>query len=356
MSLLTRPLPGAGLAVRAGNLFAVCAEDDAAAEEVLALVGAVAAEGGDGTDLVRRAAAALEPARPACALAGPTTDGGVAVLVCGTATADLTAPQERIQISGPAPVWRVLTGPVDTVRLALPGAGAADPRTRLDAGVVTAAGIAAEPVSSGAAAPVEAATPARRPAPRQPDRDAPFQAVLLVPGYADEPPAEAPVHPTADTQSLIEGVYCKNEHFNDPALRYCQLCGISMAQRTQVTRLGPRPPLGIVLLDDGTTFRLDTDYVVGRDPHQDPDVGAGRARPLRITDGMSGVSRCHLRLALSGWNVQVVDLDSANGTYVATPGDAGPHRIAAGVPVTVRPGSRIAFGQRWLRYESHRNP
>jgi len=353
MSLLTRPLPGAGLAVRAGNLFAVCADDGAATEEVLALVGAVAAEGGDGAVLVRRAAAALEPARLACALAGPTADGGVAVLVCGTATADVTAPQERIQISGPAPVWRLLTGPVDTLRLALPGAGAAaDPRTRLEAGVVAAAGIVAEPVLH------DAATAVRRPAPapRQPDRDAPFEAVLLVPGYVEEPPAGPPVDPTAATQPLIEGVYCKNEHFNDPALRYCQLCGISMAQRTPVSRLGPRPPLGVVLLDDGTTFRLDADYVVGRDPHQDADVGSGRARPLRITDGMSGISRRHFRLALSGWDVQVVDLDSANGTYVAAPGDAGPHRIAAGTPVTVRPGSRITFGQRWLRYESHRNP
>jgi hypothetical protein len=355
MSLLTRPMPGPGLAVRAGNLFAVCADDGAAVEEVVALVGAVAAEGGDGADLVRRAAAALEPARPTCALAGPTVDGGVAVLVCGAATADVTAPQERVQISGPAPVWRILTGPLDALRLVLPEAGAADPRTRLDAGVVVAGGIVAEPVS---APPSDVAASVRRPtpAPRQPDRDAPFDAVLLVPGYADAPPDEPAVDGTADTECLIEGVYCKNEHFNDPALRYCQLCGISMAQRTAVSRLGPRPPLGVVLVDDGTTFRLDADYVVGRDPYQDPEVGAGRARPLRITDAMSGVSRRHLRLALSGWNVQVVDLESANGTYVAAPGDTGPHRIAAGVPVNLRPGSRITFGQRWLRYESHRNP
>jgi FHA domain len=360
MSLLTRPLPGPGLAVRAGDLFAVCADDGAGVPDVLALVHAVAAEGGDGADLVRRAADLLEPVRPACALAGLTGAGEVAVLVCGAATADVTGPQERIQLSGPAPVRRLVTGPVSTLRLALPEAGAADPRTRLDAGVVAAAGIAAElgQAAHFSLAPADAVVTARRPAtaPRQPDLAAPFESVLLVPGHAGAPPHGPPIDATAGTQPLIEGVYCKNEHFNDPALRYCQLCGISMAQLTQVTRLGPRPPLGVLLLDDGTTFRLDADYVVGRDPEQDPDVGAGRARALRITGAMSGVSRRHLRLALSGWNVQVIDLGSANGTYVTSSGDGGPHRIAVGVPVVIRPGSQVAFGRRWLRYESHRNP
>jgi len=358
MTLVTRPLPGPGLAVRAGDLFAVCADDGAGVGDLLALVGAVAAEGGDGADLVRRAADLLEPVRPACALAGPNGRGGVAVLVCGAATADVTGPQERIHLSGPAPVRRLVSGPVSALRLLLPGAGAADPRTRLDAGVVAAAGIAAELGSCVAAPSVDAVPAARRPAPvpRQPDPAAPFESVLLVPGHADAPPPESPIDATADTRSLVEGVYCKNDHFNDPALRYCQLCGISMAQLTQVTRLGPRPPLGVLLLDDGTTFRLDADYVVGRDPEQDPDVGGGRARPLRIADGMSGVSRRHLRVALSGWQVQVVDLHSANGTYVAPPRDGGPQRIETGVPVVIRPGSQIAFGRRWLRYESHRNP
>ena len=69
-----------------------------------------------------------------------------------------------------------------------------------------------------------------------------------------------------------------------------------------------------------------------------------------------GVSHLHALLVPHEGGWAVVDLDSANGTYVAAPGDTGPHRIAAGTPVTVRPGSRITFGQRWLRYESHRNP
>jgi len=188
---------------------------------------------------------------------------------------------------------------------------------------------------------------------RQPDRSAPFEAVLLLPGYAVAP---VPVAPRDEpTPLLVEGVHCANGHFNDPAVPYCQLCGISMAQLTHVTALGPRPPLGVLLLDDGATFRLDADYVVGREPHRDPAVARG-ARPLRVAAPASGVSRQHLRITLAGWSVHVVDLGSANGTLVEPPRAPRPRRLDPGVPAEIRPGTRVAFGLRWLRYESHRNP
>jgi hypothetical protein len=188
--------------------------------------------------------------------------------------------------------------------------------------------------------------------PRQPDPRAPFESVLLVPGAADAP--TVPDGPR-DRPCLVEGVHCANGHFNDPSLRYCQLCGISMAQLTQVTTLGPRPPLGLLLLDNGATFRLDADYVVGRDPHRDPLAASG-TRALRVTGPVSGVSRQHLRITLTGWTVNAVDLGSVNGTYVQSPGDAQPLRLAPRVPVEIRPGTQVVFARRWLRYESHRNP
>ncbi|MEJ3742498.1 FHA domain-containing protein [Actinomycetes bacterium KLBMP 9797] len=186
---------------------------------------------------------------------------------------------------------------------------------------------------------------------RQPDPHAPFEAVLLVPGAGDEPTVRYDEPPPI----LVEGVHCANGHFNDPALRYCQLCGISMAQLTHVTRLGPRPPLGVLLLDDGATFRLDADYVVGRDPHRDPVVAAG-SRALRLSGAVSGVSRRHLRVRLTGWTVSAVDLGSVNGTYLDLPGEPRPRRLEPGVPAEIRPGTQVTFGTRWLRYESHRNP
>ncbi len=157
-----------------------------------------------------------------------------------------------------------------------------------------------------------------------------------------------------DTAVLVEGALCKNGHFNDPDLRYCQRCGISMAQLTIATRLGPRPTLGLLLLDDGSTYQLDRDYVLGRAPESHRSVQVGQARPVRIAEG-SGVSRVHLAVRLLGWRVDVVDLHSANGTFVQPPGVAVPRRLDPAERVTVQPGTRIGFGRRWLRYESHRS-
>ncbi|MCW6006795.1 FHA domain-containing protein [Micromonospora sp. CPCC 205371] len=187
--------------------------------------------------------------------------------------------------------------------------------------------------------------------PRQPDPTAPFEAVLLIPGAGEAPT----VRYDGPSVVLVEGVHCANGHFNDPALRYCQLCGISMAQLTHVTTLGPRPPLGVLLLDDGATFRLDADYVVGRDPHRNPAVAAG-SRALRVSGAVSGVSRHHLRISLDGWTVRATDLGSVNGTHVEVPGESGPRRLDPGKPAEIPPGTRVRFGSRWLRYESHRNP
>ena len=187
------------------------------------------------------------------------------------------------------------------------------------------------------------------------DPAAPFVAVLLGPGAEALELAELPA-PVLDMRPKVLGVLCRNDPFNDPSLRYCSVCGISMAQQTLVQHEGPRPPLGVLLLDDSSTFRLDLDYIVGREPQADPEVISGTVRPLRITDPDGVVSRRHLRVALVGWNVEVVDLGSANGTFVALPGDQERHQLAPNQPFVVRPGTQVTMGRRWFRYESYRNP
>ena len=89
---------------------------------------------------------------------------------------------------------------------------------------------------------------------------------------------------TSQLGPIIQGVYCKNGHFDDPEALFCAICGISMNQQTLVPRPGERPPLGVLLLDDGSVFQLDSDYVVGREPSLDGSVAAGKARPLRVAD------------------------------------------------------------------------
>jgi hypothetical protein len=152
---------------------------------------------------------------------------------------------------------------------------------------------------------------------------------------------------------LVDGVLCARNHFNDPDVQYCRQCGIAMVQLTQRIQKGPRPPLGVLLLDDGTGFTLDKDYVVGREPVLDGDVAAGRARPLRIPDPGGTVSRLHLRISLVGWQVEVRDINSSNGSVVHFP-DGHEQRLLAGDSTMIPPGTKLSVGHRSLQYQSYR--
>jgi hypothetical protein len=169
-------------------------------------------------------------------------------------------------------------------------------------------------------------------------------------------PDPVPEPEPADPRQLVDGVYCPqpvNKHFNDPEVQYCRVCGLAMLQQTRNVQKGPRPPLGVLVLDDGTTLQLDTDYVLGRDPVMDADVAAGRARPLRIIDPAGTISRLHLRIALVGWRVHVVDLGSANGSVVHHPGIPQPQRLTPHQAVEIQPGTTIDVGRRTLRFDSY---
>ena len=109
----------------------------------------------------------------------------------------------------------------------------------------------------------------------------------------------------------------------------------------------------MLLLDDGTGFTLDKDYVVGREPVLDGDVAAGRARPLRIPDPGGTVSRLHLRISLIGWQVEVRDINSSNGSVVHFP-DGHEQRLIAGDSTIIPPGSKVSVGHRSLQYQSYR--
>ncbi|GHH71140.1 hypothetical protein GCM10017673_24080 [Streptosporangium violaceochromogenes] len=215
---------------------------------------------------------------------------------------------------------------------------------------------AAPGAGPGAARPEEAegAFPAGGGGEAADPRDRPFD--YEPPGDAEGGPEPAPPEPQPESRTLVYGVDCKNDHFNDPRVPYCAVCGIALVQRTLVPYKGPRPPLGVLLLDDGMTLRLDTDYLVGRDPERAPEVADGSARPAKVTSPDGSVSRRHLRVALDGWDVNLVDLGSVNGTQVQRPGDSGFYDIPPNEAVTILPGTTVRIGvSRTMRYESHRN-
>jgi hypothetical protein len=154
----------------------------------------------------------------------------------------------------------------------------------------------------------------------------------------------------------VEGVYCKNGHFNDPEARYCAVCGISMGQLTKIRQKGTRPPLGVLVLSDGSVCQLYADYVIGREPTLDNAVADGRARPLRLMGASGVVSRIHARVELDGWQVFLTDLNSANGTQVLMPGAQAPISLQPGIRTPLQAGTQIRLGGEYgLQYDSHRH-
>jgi pSer/pThr/pTyr-binding forkhead associated (FHA) protein len=151
---------------------------------------------------------------------------------------------------------------------------------------------------------------------------------------------------------MVDGIYCSRSHFNSPDAIFCTACGISMVQQTHNRVLGPRPPLGVLVTDDGAVFSLVHDYVVGREPGTAAEVLAGTAHPIALDDPKVAMSRVHARILLDGWEVRVEDATSANGTFVGH-GDDDWTRLAPGVPTTIKAGTRIAVGGRTLTFETH---
>lgn len=157
-------------------------------------------------------------------------------------------------------------------------------------------------------------------------------------------PSQRPL-PGAGTPVEVDGTICDREHLNHPLALRCAVCGEPVLSGRTVR--GPRPAVGVLLFDDGSTYALDGDYLVGRDPSDDPTLvdadGRSFMRVLEIADAPS-VSRVHAEIRLRGWEVYVVDRGSANGTFM-TVGAAPWERLAPGRAQLVPPDARVTFGR-----------
>jgi hypothetical protein len=182
------------------------------------------------------------------------------------------------------------------------------------------------------------------------ETEMPFAVAALTPaaGAADGLPMRVPA---ADARPEVVGRRCENGHLNDPRRSACADCALPLEHAIQ--DVGPRPSLGLLVLDDGSAYTLEADYILGREPQNDPDVVGGSARPLRIADADGIVSRRHIRVALADWDVLVIDLGSANGTSIEVPGDPNPQALAPHQPVVIGSGTVVTMGRRWLRFEAN---
>ncbi len=222
------------------------------------------------------------------------------------------------------------------------------------------------PSSEASAAPaveeIPPAMPADVPVPQVPPEfrrepaAAEPEAVPAIPGTVTAPAAPVPATPASSpAPPMVLGVVCPQGHHNHPEAVYCSQCGTKMGvHHTTVLVNGPRPSLGVLVVDDGTTFSIDSDLVIGRDPASHVDVRAGAAGAMVLVDDTLALSRQHARIVLDDWAVHVADLGSSNGTWL----NRGPNpqewmSVETGTTVPLEPGDRIKVGGRVIQVELH---
>jgi FHA domain len=152
-------------------------------------------------------------------------------------------------------------------------------------------------------------------------------------------------------EGRVQGLLCPQGHFNNPASPYCPQCNAPLSHQRGQLVWRPRPPLGVLLFDDGSQVPLDTDIVIGRQPDRDDAVRAGRARPLLVEDGESAVSRVHADIHLDGWEARITDHGSANGTYIAGPEAESWTPLEPHQPTLLTPGTQVQLGKRTFSYQ-----
>ena len=406
--LRLRVVPGDGVVLRATGVTAVAfPSEDAHHALVTAFLDAVRGAAGHpdaGRKASRAAAGLLASAEDAPPIGLVGTDGdGLAVLLYGDvefAFSDDTGPQTLSGRDAAAWLDRLLPAVPEQWSLARDGAGAADEWSDLQAGVARGNGVAtgaaapaasppppapaadapapaptpeaeAEPAEAMAepepAPQVEAPAPPPPPAPEvapepvpapdfvavslsEPEEDS-VRAPLPIAGTDAPPPEPEPDEPDI---AMCHGVICARGHFNDPNSPFCANCGISMVQQTHNLVEAPRPPLGVLVLDDGSTYVVDRDIVIGREPDTDPGVADGSVRGIALPDPERAISRVHARVTLDQWEVRVTDAGSANGTFVATRDATQWTPVTPDAPVTLTPGMHVLVGPRVLSFDSHR--
>jgi len=111
------------------------------------------------------------------------------------------------------------------------------------------------------------------------------------------------------------------------------------------------PSLSVLTSQDGPPIVLDrTNYVLGREPQQDPAVESGEAVPVQLQDPDHVISRVHAYVSVENDIVLVRDADSMHGTYFSPPGGEQWTRITA-EPSPLPPGWNLQIGPKVFTLE-----
>jgi hypothetical protein len=341
------------MAARVGTVVAMIPawrqDQRAGRDQILEVVGRCGDQRASGLVFCRRLAGLLaseDPASvPAFAALGEA-EAGLAVFVHGEMDVAVTRSGGEEIVSGrDVATWvdRIVDEPIDSISVT-PGGHAlpeVDEALDLRTGVVPAGSLLLTKREGAPKRPADVAQPAER------EKAVPDHTTLDSGGDLEE--IKAGVF-ASESQVSAQAAEEQTSSFRTIALR-----GVSLDEPRQPLPIGGEPPaaepaipppLGLLLFDDGTTFSVDGEVVLGREPLGDSRVASGDAQPLVVNDTDRSVSRLHLRIAPRGDEVELVDLKSANGTAVRPPRESAWHQLTPGVPMTISPETEVRLGNR----------
>ena len=151
---------------------------------------------------------------------------------------------------------------------------------------------------------------------------------------------------SAVAADLVQGITCGHGHFCYAGLRYCMVCGVSLLPLTGPLGPGRRPPLGVLILDDGTRYVIDHDLRLAQ---------AEESRRLTVgphDEIPAATALAEVRLA--GW--QPVVSSELYRIDVTLPGGAHLQVAPGAVLAALRPGTEFTIGEHRMRYESPYQP
>jgi hypothetical protein len=382
-------VPGEGLVGRFGEvaLLALTGGSGAAIDQLLATCRALGRARMDepGAILVDQLDALLGERMPAspsfCVLA--TSAEGVEVVLCGEVEVTVARGGQVSRHAGPDPdTWVDLLVDEGFDWLVAVPIGSAEPpsdvRLDLHDGVVPGGGLRLTqrdrlPGEAAAPAPLvertETVEPGRGAEPAATATRADAAVAESSGGFVSVPLFRAPAPtvreplPVATTsldepvpapdEVLVPTLRCSAGHPNNPAATHCGYCGRSLVDGTARLVDRPQPTLGILMLDDGSSYTLDAGYLIGCLPDLAIALSRGDVRPLVLPEE-DGVAPTHAEIALDGWAVTVADRALDADTLVRRPGDREWSRLEHSRPEAIVAESQIRVGERVLTFISAR--
>jgi len=182
----------------------------------------------------------------------------------------------------------------------------------------------------------------------KPNGDATLDAAMLRGQVAGHPNSA-----DSDTsRPLVTAKVCPCGAANPLTNSSCRTCGLNLRRDGVTIGQAPRPALGFLLFDDGLRHELMAPVIIGRAAPSDYLSGDRLAQAITVASPNKHVSKAHVEIRLIDWTVNVIDLDSANGTYVEGTDGRSPRRLRPNVVEQIASGDVVQFGDRSFTFEA----